>query len=108
MRTLAFGFLCAALVSTVCLAGCRPQTQSGISAARNWSPAQLLACYEILDSTRHRADSAWYNVMGLVRLTDVPMREFPSTFGGKAWHLRPLSNARNGHWKADPTGALER
>jgi hypothetical protein len=107
MRTLRLRFLCASFVGASCVAACRPQSQSGISPARNWSPAQLLGCYEILDSTRHRADSAWYNVMGLVRLTDVPMREFAGTSTRRAWHLRPLSDSRNGHWKADPSGAME-
>jgi len=30
-----------------------------------------------------------------------------STVRPLAWHLRPLSNAGTGHWKADPNGELE-
>ena len=96
------------LVLANSLAGCKPETRSAISPNRHWSPAQLVGCYEILDANRRRADSAWYNVMGLVQLTDVPVLTFDGAVIPHVWHLRPLSDARNGHWRADPLGTLER
>ena len=73
----------------------------------NWAPTKLLGCYEILDAQRRRTDSAWYNVMALIRLTDVPVRKADGTIRPRVWHLRPLSDAGHGHWKADPLGELE-
>jgi hypothetical protein len=35
------------------------------------------------------------------------MLKLDSTVRPNAWHLRPLSNAGNGHWKSDPDGELE-
>lgn len=73
-----------------------------------WTPAQLLGCYEIFDAKGQRAESAWYNVMPFVRLTDVPFPTSDPNAQPRSWHVRPLSNAGMGRWKADPTGALER
>jgi hypothetical protein len=73
----------------------------------HWSPATLIGCYEILDAKYQRADTAWYNVMAIVRLTQAPARKFDGTIRPNAWHLRPLSNAGNGRWRADPRGQLE-
>src|SRR5262249_33184762 len=95
----------AALLLT-CLAACRG-ARAALSGLRHWSSAELVGCYEILDAGRRRADGAWYNVMAVVRLTERPMLESDGTVRPNAWHLRPLSNAGNGHWKSDPGGELE-
>ena len=91
----------------LCVAACHTETRAATSGLTHWSAAQLLGCYTILDEKRRQADSAWYNVMGIVRLTDVPMRKFDSTVLPRNWHLRPLSDAAKGRWKADPRGELE-
>jgi hypothetical protein len=98
--------LCAALVLTGAVA-CRDEPWSAKAVGTHWSPAQLLGCYEILDAKHRRADDAWYNAMAVVRLTDIPVRESDGTVRQRAWHLRPLSDAGSGHWRADPQGTLE-
>jgi hypothetical protein len=101
VKTLSAGLVLACLVAC---GGERPSTRS---ATRHWSPAELVGCYEILDANRRRADSAWYNAMAVVRLTERPMLEVDGTVRPNTWHLRPLSNAGIGHWKSDPNGELE-
>ncbi len=71
------------------------------SVSPHWTEAELLGCYEILDARLRPADSAWYNVMARVKLTDIPAGKRVGSTRPNTWHLRPLSNAGNGHWKAE-------
>lgn len=87
---------------------CQGKNATATPVVTHWSPAVLVACYEILDAKRQPAKGAWYNVMGIVRLTQTPMKKFDGTIRRNAWHLRPLSDAGNGRWRADPQGHLER
>ena len=96
-----------AIIVLTSLAACHGESRNLGSATRHWIPGELVGCFEILDSNRRRADGVWYNAMAVVKLTDRPMRGTDSTVRPLAWHLRPLSNAGSGHWKADPTGELE-
>lgn len=95
------------LLVLVALAACHGQGSGAPSPSGHWSPAGLTGCYEILDATRQPAEGAWYNVMAVVRLTEHPMLAADSEPVPHSWHLRPLSNARNGRWRADPNGNLE-
>ena len=96
-----------AIIVLTCLAACHGERRNPVSATRRWIPGDLVGCFEILDSKRRRADSAWYNAVAFVRLTDRPMRGPDGTVRPLAWHLRPLSKAGIGHWNADPDGELE-
>ena len=98
-----------ALFASIALAGgaARAGGQSSPPVVSRWDRDSLLGCYQILDAKLRPADGAWYNVMSLVRLTDTPMRDMKGTILPRAWHLRPLSDARHGRWKADPRGLLD-
>ena len=90
------------------LAACHQQGHDTSARIQHSAPAELLGCYEILDAKHRRADSGWYNVTAVVRLTDQPMRKFDGTTRTLTWHLRPLSNAGTGHWQTDPGGEYEK
>jgi hypothetical protein len=90
------------------LVACHQEKYATSAHIQRWAPAELLGCYEILDAKHRRADSAWYNVSAVVRLTDRPMRKFDGTVRPLTWHLRPLSNPGTGHWQADPGGEYEK
>ena len=88
-------------------AACHGGNAGATPVVSHWSPANLVACYDILDAQQRPASGKWYNVMAIVRLTQTPRRKFNGTIRPNTWHLRPLSDAGSGHWRADPQGQLE-
>jgi len=95
-------------LALICLIACHRAKATATPLVTQWSLAGVVGCYEILDAKRRPADTVWYNVMAIVRLTQTPMRNFDGTIRPNAWHLRPLSDAGSGRWRADPRGQLER
>jgi hypothetical protein len=63
----------------------------------------LLGCYELRDSSNTRADSTWYNGVGLIRLRpDSAAGALPA---GRRIQL--LMSARKGRWRADPQNQFD-